>query len=73
MSKNKKTKKEPTEADSKLEQLFKGGVGTISSSDGQDEATPQETSAPTTTHLSGVSTSTGSNISGSRTQNISGI
>ena len=49
-------------ADKKLEQLFKGGAGNIST-DGQDDA-ETETSAP--------STSTGSNICGSSTQSISG-
>lgn len=50
-------------ADTKLEQLFRGGAGNISS-EGQEETAPPETSTP--------STSTGSNISGSSTQSISG-
>ena len=59
--------------DTKLEQLFKGGAGTINSSGGQEETTPPETApVPATTHLSGVTISTPSNISGSITQNISG-
>ena len=49
--------------DTKLEQLFKGGAGTIST-DGQEETAPPESSTPSST--------TGSNISGSGTQNICG-
>ena len=58
--------------DTKLEQLFKGGAGTITS--GQGETAPPKTSAPAPapTHLSGVTLRAPSNISGSRTQNISG-
>ena len=57
--------------DTNLEQLFKGGAGTITS--GQEEtAPPKNAPAPAPTHLSGVIVRTPSNISGSRTQNISG-
>ena len=56
--------------DTKLEQLFKGGAGTITS--GQEETAPPKTSAPAPTHLSGVALRAPSNISGSITQNISG-
>jgi len=57
--------------DTKLEQLFKGGAGAITS--GQEETAPPKTApAPAPTHLSGVTLRAPSNISGSRTQNISG-
>ena len=57
--------------DAKLEQLFKGGAGTITS--GKEETAPPKTApAPGPTHLSGVIMKAPSNISGSRTQNISG-
>ena len=60
-------------ADTKLEQLFKGGAGTISSSEGQEEAAPPEsTTASTTTTSTNISGSTTSNICGSGTVNISG-
>lgn len=58
-------------ADTKLEQLFKGGAGTISS-DGQDDNAPPETSTPSSTTGSNICGSSTTNISGSGTQNISG-
>jgi len=59
-------------ADAKLEQLFKGGAGTINSSNGQEESAPPET-APTTTTSTNISGgTTSSNISGAGTTNISG-
>ena len=58
--------------DTKLEQLFKGGAGTINTSDGQEETAPPETTPAITQHLSGVSILPSLNISGSGTQGISG-
>ncbi|MZG53830.1 MAG: prepilin-type N-terminal cleavage/methylation domain-containing protein [Nitrospinae bacterium] len=52
-------------ADTKLEQLFKGGAGTINSSGGQDDTGQSESSASSTS-------TTSSNISGGPTSNISG-
>ncbi|MEK9629115.1 MAG: prepilin-type N-terminal cleavage/methylation domain-containing protein [Nitrospinota bacterium] len=58
--------------DTKLEQLFKGGAGSISS-DGQDDTSQSDastsTQAPTSTNICGSSTV---NISGSGTAHVSG-
>lgn len=56
--------------DTNLEQLFKGGAGSISSG-GQDDTAPE---TPTSTPVTGsnISGSSTSNISGSGTQNICG-
>lgn len=58
-------------ADTKLEQLFKGGAGSISS-EGQDDTAPPEPTTPSSTTGSNICGSNTSNISGSATQNISG-
>ena len=56
--------------DTKLEQLFKGGAGTITSA-GQEETTAPP-KGPAQVNISGVMRTIPLNISGSRFQNISG-
>ncbi len=59
--------------DTKLEKLFKGGAGNISTDgqDSQDDAAPSDSTSTSTTG-SNISGSSTSNISGSATQNVSG-